>query len=211
MLESGVKIGSVGKPETKVFFLFGPINFDCVDAVTTKISSRSAWLVGLLGFFFHPYRNGCNFSANQKELHILSNWIQLHYLWLKWVMLLTAIHRNFNRLGEISELHLSLVLTVLWLIRGIKQHKCQVSGFWGESPDFAPRLPPCAVSSRGGGRRNLRIFDRVSGFLRIYVLFHLKVTKLYVFIAVMACPSQLIRTNLLKITTEDNFGNFHKQ
>ena len=22
-----------------------------------------------------------------------------------------------------------------------KKHTCQVSGFWGESPDFAPRLP----------------------------------------------------------------------
>ena len=67
------------------------------------------------------------------------------------------------------------------------------------------------VQSPPGGRRNLRIFDWVSRFLRIYVLFHLKVTKLYVFIAVVACQSQLIDTNLLKITMDDNFGNYHEQ
>ena len=34
---------------------------------------------------------------------------------------------------------------------------------------------------KGERRRNLRTFDRISGFLRIYVLiFHLKVTKLFV-------------------------------
>ena len=40
-------------------------NFDCIDAVTTKRSSRRGR--GLLIFFVHPYRNGCNFSANQKR------------------------------------------------------------------------------------------------------------------------------------------------
>ena len=66
-------------------------------------------------------------------------------------------------------------------------HTCQVSGFGGESPDFAPHLP--LLPSPPGERRNLRIFDSVSGFLRIYVLFHLKLTKLFVFTAVVAWQS----------------------
>ena len=71
----------------------------------------------------------------------------------------------------------------------------------GESPDFASSLPPCAVSPGG---------DEISGFsmsLRISVLFRLKAAKLYV----MACPRQLIGTTLLKMTTDNNFGNYHKQ
>ena len=73
---------------------------------------------------------------------------------------------------------------------------------WGEFPDFAPCHP---------GGRNLRIFDRVSGFLRIYVLFNLTGTQSFVLQQLWIGPSQLLSTYLLKMTTDDGFGNNHKQ
>ena len=69
----------------------------------------------------------------------------------------------------------------------------------GESPDFAPRLPPCAISP--GRRRNLRISPDFS-------VISLKSNKIIQF---WLGPSQLIGTELLKMTTDDGLGNYHKQ
>ena len=49
-----------------------------------------------------------------------------------------------------------------------KLHTSQVSRFWGETPDFAPRLPPCAGESPDLGSISLKS----------------KSTKLFVFTAV---------------------------
>ena len=73
---------------------------------------------------------------------------------------------------------------------------------WG-LPILHPVYPPCAVSP-WVGRRNLQIFEHVSGFLQIYVLFHLKVTKLFAFTAIMAWPKP-INEYLLK-NTNNNYN-----
>ena len=38
-----------------------------------------------------------------------------------------------------------------WKCDGASVNKCQVSGFWGKTQDFAPRLPRSAISPGGGG------------------------------------------------------------
>ena len=85
-------------------------------------------------------------------------------------------------------------------ITGISvNHARQVSGFCKPPPPHPPLVPR--------GRQNLRKIDHVSGFLRIYMLFHLKVTKSIVLQQLWLNPSQLIGIYLLKMTTEDSFGN----
>ena len=125
-----------------------------------------------------------------------------------------------------------------------------MSSLRGGGSGFCTLSPPLCRSPPGW--RNLPIFDRVSGFLRIHVLFHLKEKKkeiwrrrrsirriIYKFLNV--CPfnytavavsgkvfllkgtqscvlqqlwldqSQLLSKYLLKMTTDDGFGNYHKQ
>ena len=95
------------------------------------------------------------------------------------------------------------------ILKIIYIHTCQVSGFWVESPDFAPCLTPCAVSPRGETKSP--DFQSCAGFLRINMLFHLKVTQLCVLHQLWLGPSQLISKYLLKITTHDGFGNYNNQ
>ena len=85
--------------------------------------------------------------------------------------------------------------------------KCQVSGFWGKSPDFAPRLP--LVLSPHGGRRNLRIFRLLLRITQELCIISLKVTN-YLFLQQLRL-GQLIGTYMLKITTDDSFGSQNKQ
>ena len=71
-----------------------------------------------------------------------------------------------------------------------------------KSPDFVGSLrilhsSPSPLCRLPRGRRNLRIFDRVSGFLRICVLFHCKLTQCFVITAVIAWLSHLIGKYLL--------------
>ena len=96
------------------------------------------------------------------------------------------------------------------IVRIIHFYSYQVSGFWGESADFEPLLPLCAVST---GKDEIAVFSIASpdfsGFLRISVLFHLKVTKLFVLQQLWLSPSQLIGTYLLQMTKDDSLGNYH--
>ena len=70
---------------------------------------------------------------------------------------------------------------------------------------FAPISP--VVPSPPGETKSLDFWSR----LRIYVLFHLKVTKLFVLQQLWLGPSQLINNFLHKMITNDGFGNYHKQ
>ena len=135
---------------------------------------------------------------------LFSQWMQLWHFKLVWMIAHERFEGNL-RLQVPGKVFRESGPSISLNVKYFKWHTCQVSWFWGESPDYASRLPSF------GGRWNLRIFYRVSWFLRIYVLFHLKVSKLYVFTAIMTCPIQLIGTNQLKMTTDDNFGDYHKQ
>ena len=78
------------------------------------------------------------------------------------------------------------VANVLWKLRAIRYNiHVKSPDFW-ESPDFAPCVPPCVISLPPPGESKSQNFR---SRLRIYGSFHLKVSKLVAFTAVMACQA----------------------